>query len=134
MKHGCDEPDRELGVSYFFLGDQLSSLPFEPFKIMGKTSKSSVPVLSAGPLYSLLSTLLAAWGFCISGQLLWSSVASMLARCMAPCGACISRRAPKIESFFESRWVGKILGFCMAQSGMDPRPWSGRIRTIRMMF
>jgi hypothetical protein len=30
---------------------------------VGKTSKSSVPVLSAGPLYSLLSTLLAAYGF-----------------------------------------------------------------------
>ena len=35
----------------------------------------------------------------------------MLARCMAERGACISRRAPKIESFFESRWVGKTLGF-----------------------
>jgi hypothetical protein len=34
----------------------------------------------------------------------------------------ISRRAPKIESFFESRWVAKTLGFCMAQSGIDPRP------------
>jgi len=41
--------------------------------------------------------------FCTSGQLLWSSVAPMLARCMAPCGACISRRAPQIESFCESR-------------------------------
>ena len=30
---------------------------------VGKTSKSSVPVLSARPLYSLLSTLLAALGF-----------------------------------------------------------------------
>ena len=41
-------------------------------------------------------------GFRISGQLLWSSVAPM------QLGAwrlrrCISRRAPKIESFFESR-------------------------------
>jgi hypothetical protein len=47
MKHGCDEPDKELGASFFFLGDQLSSLPFEPFKIMEQTSKSSAPVLSA---------------------------------------------------------------------------------------
>ncbi len=53
MKHGCDEPDKELGASYFFLGDQLSSLPFEPFKIMEKTSKSSAPVLSAAkPCFS----------------------------------------------------------------------------------
>jgi hypothetical protein len=37
--------------------------PFELFKNIGKTSKSSVPVLSEGLLYSLLSTLLAALGF-----------------------------------------------------------------------
>jgi hypothetical protein len=47
--------------------------------------------------------------FRISGQFLWSSVAPMLARCMASCGACISRRAPKFESFYESRWVAKTL-------------------------
>jgi hypothetical protein len=38
----------------------------------------------------------------------------MLARCVASCGACISRRAPKIGSFFESRCVAKTLGICMA--------------------
>jgi hypothetical protein len=42
-------------------------LPFELSKNTGKTHKSSVPVLSAGPLYFLLSTLLttllAAQGF-----------------------------------------------------------------------
>jgi hypothetical protein len=27
---------------------------------------------------------------------------------------CISRRAAQIESFFESRWVGKILGIAFA--------------------
>ena len=32
-------------------------------KNIGETSKSSVPALSAGPLYSLLSTLLTALGF-----------------------------------------------------------------------
>jgi hypothetical protein len=26
---------------------------------------------------------------------------------------CISRRAPKFESFFESRWVVETLGVCM---------------------
>jgi len=36
---------------------------------------------------------------------------------------CISRRAPKIESFLESRWIAKILGFCMSRSGSDPLPW-----------
>ena len=38
---------KNLEHHIFFLGDQLSSLPFEPFKIMEKTSKSSAPVLSA---------------------------------------------------------------------------------------
>ena len=60
--------------------------------------------------------------FRIPGQLLWSSVAPM------QLGAwrlrrCISRRAPKIESFLESRWIAKILGFCMSRSGSDPLPW-----------
>ena len=45
--------------------------------------------------------------FRISCQLLWPSVAPMLARCMAPAACCISRRAPKIESFFESRESSK---------------------------
>jgi hypothetical protein len=49
--------------------------------------------------------------FRISGQLLWPSVAPMLARCMASCGACISRRAAQIESFFESRDSPKHWGF-----------------------
>jgi len=58
----------------------------------------------------------------VFGQLLWPSVAPM------QLGAwrlrrCISRRAPKIESFFESRWVAKTLGFCMFRFGTDPRPW-----------
>ncbi len=39
------------------------SAPLELRKNIGKKSKSSVPVLSAGPLYFLLSTLLAALGF-----------------------------------------------------------------------
>jgi hypothetical protein len=84
--------------------------PLELIKNIEKTSKSWVPVLSAGPLYFLLSTLLAAWVFRISGQLLWSSVAPM------QLGAwrlrrCISRRAPKIESFFASRDSLKHWGF-----------------------
>jgi hypothetical protein len=33
---------------------------------------------------------------------------------------CISRRAPQIESFFESHESLKYLGFCMAQSGTAP--------------
>jgi hypothetical protein len=104
MKHGCDEPDKELGASYFFLGDQLSSLPFEPFKTMGKTLKSSVPVLSAAkPWFSQ--------GF----SHFWPIA---LAFCSAHAGTvyggsrrCISRRAPQIESFFESRESPKHWGF-----------------------
>jgi hypothetical protein len=60
--------------------------------------------------------------FRISGQLLWSSVAPM------QLGAwrlrrCISRRAPKIESFFESRESPKHWGFACPRSGTDPHPW-----------
>ena len=45
----------------------------------------------------------------------------MLASYMASCDACISRRAPKIESFFESRWVAKTAGFCTSPSGIEKR-------------
>ena len=43
-------------------------MPFELFKNIGETSISSVPVLSVGPLYFLLSTLLAALGFSHFGE------------------------------------------------------------------
>ena len=59
--------------------------------------------------YFQLSWLL--WGFRISGQSLWSSLAPM------QLGAwrlrrCFSRRAPEIESFFESRESSKYRGGC----------------------
>jgi len=66
--------------------------------------------------------------FCISGQLLWPSVAPM------QLGAwrlrrCISRRAAKIESFFESRESSKHWGF--EWPGLVPTHvgGGGRIRT-----
>ena len=108
MKHGCDEPDKELGASYFFLGDQLSSLPFEPFKTMGKTLKSSVPVLSAGRLYFLLSWLL--WVFRISGQLLWSSVAPMQLGAWRIAALYFASRS-QIRVVFRFARVVKTLGF-----------------------
>ena len=47
-------------------------MPFELLKSIGKTAKSSVPVLSAGPLYFLLSTLLAALGFSHFWPIAWA--------------------------------------------------------------
>ena len=67
--------------------------------------------------------------FRISGQLLWSSGAPMLARCIASCGACISRRARKIESFFESRESSKHWGFEYPSLVPPHVGGGGRIRT-----
>jgi lipopolysaccharide export LptBFGC system permease protein LptF len=46
-------------------------VPFELLKSIGKTAKSSVPVLSAGLLYFVLSTLLAALGFSHFWPIAW---------------------------------------------------------------
>jgi hypothetical protein len=89
-------------VTKGIVSEETNFAPLELFKNTGKTSKSSVPVLSAGPLYFLLSTLLAALGFRISGQFLWSSVAPMLARCMAERGV-VFRVAHPNSSRFSSR-------------------------------
>ena len=94
---------KNLEHHIFFLGDQLSSLPFEPFKIMEKTSKSSAPVLSAvKPLFPKV--------FRISGQLLWLSVAPMRARCMAPTALFFASRT-EIRVVFRVARVVKSLGF-----------------------
>jgi hypothetical protein len=50
-------------VTKGIVSGETNFAPLELFKNTGKTPKSSVPVLSAGPLYFLLSTLLAAVGF-----------------------------------------------------------------------
>ena len=99
MKHGCDEPDKELGASYLFLGDQPSWLPFEPFRIMGKTSKSSVPVLSEGPLYFLLSTLLAALGFSHIWPIALEFCSAHATRCMADRGVVFRVAQPNSSRF-----------------------------------
>ena len=98
-------------------------MPFELFKNIGKTLISSVPVLSVGPLYFLLSTLLAALGFSHFGEV-------PLEFCSAHAGSvhgrmrrCISRRALKYESFFESRESPKHWGFEWPLFGTDPHPW-----------
>jgi hypothetical protein len=70
------------------------------------------------------------WVFRISGQFLWPSVAPMLARCMASCGACISRREPKIESFFESSESANHWGFAWLGLVLIRARRGGRIRTI----
>ena len=87
-------------------------LPFELFKNIGKTPKSSVPVLSAQkPWFSQ--------GF----SRFWPVP---LAVCSAHAGSvhggsrrCISRRAAQIESFFESRESPKHWGFECPLSGTD---------------
>ena len=101
---------------------------------IGKTSKSSVPVLSAGPLYFLLSPLLAALGFRISGQFLWSSVAPMLARCMAERGV-VFRVAHRKSSRFSSRASRQITGVLHVTVWYRSTPrGGGRIRTSGEML
>ncbi len=56
-------------VTKGIVSEETNFVPLELLKNTGKTPKSSVPVLSAGPLYFQFSTLLAAWVFRISGQL-----------------------------------------------------------------
>jgi hypothetical protein len=72
--------------------------------------------------------------FRISGQFLWPSVAPMLARCMADRGDCISRRAPQIESFIESRESPKHWGFACPRLVPIHTRRGGRIRTICVIF
>ena len=89
----------------------------------------SVPVLSVSFLKPVLQNHGFPRVFRISGQLFGSSVAPM------QLGAwrlrrCISRRAPKIESFFESRESPKHWGFaCHGLATIHARG-GGRIRTI----
>ena len=76
-------------------------------------------IVSEGPLYSLLSTLLAVQVFRMSGELLWSSVAAM------QLGAWRLRRlyfASRTENrvVFRVARVAKTLGFCMSWFGTDP--------------
>jgi len=86
---------------------ELFSAPFELPKIIGKTAESSVPVLSVGLLYSLLSTLLAALGFSRFWPIAWEFWCAHAGWVHDGVRRCISRRAPKIESFFESRESSK---------------------------
>jgi hypothetical protein len=76
-------------------------------------------IVSEGPLYSLLSTLLAVQVFRMSGQLPWSSVAAM------QLGALRLRRlyfASRTENrvVFRVARVAKTRGFCMSWFGTDP--------------
>ena len=50
-------------VTKGIVSEETNFAPLELFKNTGKTPKSSVPVLSEGPLCFLLSTVLAALGF-----------------------------------------------------------------------
>jgi hypothetical protein len=97
---------------------------FELPKNIGKASKSAVPVLSAQkPWFSQ--------GFSHFLPIALAFCSAHATRCMASCGACISRRAVQIESFFESHKSPKHWGF--AWLGLVPihAGGGGRIRTIR---
>jgi hypothetical protein len=88
------------------LGDQLSSLPFEPFKTMGKTLKSSVPVLSAAkPWFSQ--------GFSHIWPIALEFCSAHATRCMAPAALYFASRTPNRVVFRVAR-VAKSLGFCMS--------------------
>jgi len=83
----------------------------------------SCPLLSAGPLYFLLSTLLAALVFSYFLPI-------ALAVCSAHAGSVhgvvrrlhFASRTPNRVVFRVAR-VAKTFGFCMCQSDTDPRPW-----------
>ena len=68
---------KKLRESNFFLGDQPFSLPFELFRNIAKTPRSSVPVLSASFLKPVLQNPGFPRVFRIFGQLLWLSCTSM---------------------------------------------------------
>jgi hypothetical protein len=90
-------------------------VPLERIKNIGKTPKSSVPVLSAAKPWSNQ-------GFCISGQFLWSSRTPMQlgAWRLRPC---ISRGAPKSIRFSSRAGSPKHRGF--ACSGTAPVSFPG---------
>jgi len=85
------------------VSEETILVPFELIKNIGKTSKNSSPVLSAAKPWfpqGFSHFLPVPLEFCSAHA---GSVHGGSRRC-------ISRRAPKFESFFESRWVVKTLG------------------------
>jgi hypothetical protein len=78
---------------------------------VGKTPESSVPVLSISFLKPVLQNQRFSQrfsGFRPIALELWCAHAGSVHGVVR---RCISRRAPKFESFFESRWVAETLGF-----------------------
>jgi hypothetical protein len=68
----------------------------------------------------------------------FASIPSRFQRCLARMALylrrCISRRAPQIESFFESRESSKYWGFECSGSALIHADRGCRIRTIFVMF
>ena len=87
-----------------------------------KNLKSSITVLSVSFLKPVLQNPDFPRVFCISGQLLWSSVAPMQLGAWAPAALYFASRTPNRVVFRVARVV-KSLGFCMSRFGHDPRPW-----------
>ena len=84
------------------------------FQHVGKAIKSSVPVLSAGPLYfqlsTLLTTLLAALGFSYIWPIALEFCSAHATRCMAPAALFFASRTENRVVFRVAR-VAKTLGF-----------------------
>jgi hypothetical protein len=95
---------KKLRESNLLLGDQAFSLPFELFRNIAKTLRSSAPVLSVSFLEPVLQNPGFPRVFRISRQFIWSSGAPMLARCMADRGVAFRVAHPKSSRF--SRRVG----------------------------
>jgi hypothetical protein len=98
---------------------------FELFKIIGKTSKSSVPILSA-------ANQRFSQGFSHFWPIALEFCSAHAGLVHGACGVAfvhgVVRRLhfasrTEIESFFQLRRVVKTLGFCMFRFGSDPRPW-----------
>ena len=97
---------KKLRESNLLLGDQAFSLPFELFRNIAKTLRSSAPVLSVSFLEPVLQNPGFPRVFRISRQFIWSSGAPMLARCMAVRGAAFRVAHPK------SSRVSRRVGVC----------------------
>ena len=84
----------------------------------------SIPVLSVSFLKPVLQNPGFPRVFCISGQLLWPSVAPVQLGAWRRAALYFASRSQNRVVFRVAR-VAKSLWFCMAQFGHDPRPWRG---------
>ena len=103
-----------------------------------KNLSNSTKTLGNTPKVRFLSSPLKNPGFPrvfrISGQLLWPSVAPMLARCMAPCGVAFRVAHPNSSRFSSRDGSAKYWGLAWPNLAPIHDGGGGRIRTSCAMF